>query len=154
MIWRLYTDYIPLFPSNPLQVCKFWYQQTSQTLMAQTSRFLLNWLELALQKYPPGEHLGDSTEALLMLKILHDLSVLQYYNSQGIRYLGSCRILKIHRIVAQPIRNVHLCVACACLVRVWHLLLWTFIWVAVKELKLGYYIGKPYYLLYIPIMVT
>ena len=27
-------------------------------------------------------------------------------------------------------------------------------WVAVKELKLSYYIGKPYYLLYIPIMVT
>ena len=23
-----------------------------------------------------------------------------------------------------------------------------------KELKLGYYIGEPYYLLYIPIMVT
>ena len=29
-----------------------------------------------------------------------------------------------------------------------------FIWVAVKELKLSYYIGKPHYLLYIPIMVT
>ena len=27
-------------------------------------------------------------------------------------------------------------------------------WVAVKELKLSYYIGKPYYLLYIPILVT
>ena len=27
-------------------------------------------------------------------------------------------------------------------------------WVAVKELKLSYYMGKPYYLLYIPIMVT
>ena len=30
-------------------------------------------------------------------------------------------------------------------------------WVAVKELKLSYYFGetgKPYYLLYIPIMVT
>ena len=27
-------------------------------------------------------------------------------------------------------------------------------WVAVKELNLSYYIGKPYYLLYIPIMVT
>ena len=27
-------------------------------------------------------------------------------------------------------------------------------WVAVKELKLSCYIGEPYYLLYIPIMVT
>ena len=27
-------------------------------------------------------------------------------------------------------------------------------WVAVKELNLSYYIGKPYYLQYIPIMVT
>ena len=27
-------------------------------------------------------------------------------------------------------------------------------WVAVKELNLNYYIGKPYQLLYIPIMVT
>ena len=38
--------------------------------------------------------------------------------------------------------------------------LWSFLktrndWVAVKELKLSYYIGeKPYYLLYIPFMVT
>ena len=28
------------------------------------------------------------------------------------------------------------------------------VWVAVKDLKLSYYIGEPYYLLYIPIMVT
>ena len=27
-------------------------------------------------------------------------------------------------------------------------------WVAVKELKFSYYIGEPYYFLYIPIMVT
>ena len=27
-------------------------------------------------------------------------------------------------------------------------------WVAVKELNLSYYIRKPYYVLYIPIMVT
>ena len=33
----------------------------------------------------------------LILKILHDLSILQSHNSQGIRYLGSCRIFSIHR---------------------------------------------------------
>ena len=34
---------------------------------------------------------------LLILKILHDLSILQYHYSQGLVYLGSCRILSIHR---------------------------------------------------------
>ena len=32
-------------------------------------------------------------------KILHDLTILQYYNSQGIRHLGSCRIFSIHRVL-------------------------------------------------------
>ena len=34
---------------------------------------------------------------LLILKILHDLPILQYHNFQGIRYLGSCKIFSIHR---------------------------------------------------------
>ena len=35
---------------------------------------------------------------LLMLKILHDLSIVEYHNSQGLGYLGSCRIFSIHRL--------------------------------------------------------
>ena len=36
---------------------------------------------------------GDTVDT----KNLHDLNILQSYNSQGIRYLGSCRIFSIHR---------------------------------------------------------
>ena len=45
----------------------------------------------------PHGHLGvvdfstAATHVLLMLKILHDLGILWYRYSQGIRYLGSCR---------------------------------------------------------------
>ena len=40
------------------------------------------------------------TPLLLILKILHDLNILWYHNSQriSIRYLGSCRIFSIHRM--------------------------------------------------------
>ena len=34
---------------------------------------------------------------LLILKILHDLSILQYHYCQGLGYLGLCRIFSIHR---------------------------------------------------------
>ena len=33
----------------------------------------------------------------LIRKSLHDLNLLQHHNSQSIRYLGSCRMLSIHR---------------------------------------------------------
>ena len=33
---------------------------------------------------------------LVILEILHDPRILQYHNSQGLRYLGSCRIFSIH----------------------------------------------------------
>ena len=36
-----------------------------------------------------------------MLNILHDLNILEYHYSQGIRYLGSCRIFSIYRREAQ-----------------------------------------------------
>ena len=35
---------------------------------------------------------------LLILKILHDFNKLEYHYSQGLGYLGSCRIFSIHRI--------------------------------------------------------
>ena len=42
-------------------------------------------------------YLWHAAEVLLMmlviLKILHDLSILWYHYSQGLGYLGSCRIL-------------------------------------------------------------
>ena len=34
---------------------------------------------------------------LLILKILHDFTILLYHNSEGLKYLGSCRIFSIHR---------------------------------------------------------
>ena len=40
--------------------------------------------------------LGVSGLILLTLKILHGLRILQYQNSPGIGYLGSCRIFSIH----------------------------------------------------------
>ena len=39
----------------------------------------------------------EDKSLLLILKILHDPSILGYHYSQGIRYLGSCRIFSIHR---------------------------------------------------------
>ena len=33
----------------------------------------------------------------MIRKTLHDLSILQYHYSQGLGYLGSCRIFSIHR---------------------------------------------------------
>ena len=47
---------------------------------------------------PPGPDLEVRLTGL-MLRILHDLSILLYHNSQGIGYLGSCRIFRIHRRV-------------------------------------------------------
>ena len=38
-------------------------------------------------------------DILLILQILHDLSILKHHYSQGLTYLGSCRISIIHRIV-------------------------------------------------------
>ena len=34
---------------------------------------------------------------LLILKVLHDLSILQYHYSQGLGYLERCRIFSLHR---------------------------------------------------------
>ena len=42
--------------------------------------------------------IGFIRPLVLILKILHDLSILQYHYSQGRSYLGSCRIFRIHRI--------------------------------------------------------
>ena len=36
---------------------------------------------------------------LLILKILHDTSILWYHNFQGIRSLGSCRNFSIHHSI-------------------------------------------------------
>ena len=36
---------------------------------------------------------------VLIRKMLHGLSILQYHYSQGIRYLKSCRIFSIHRVI-------------------------------------------------------
>ena len=41
---------------------------------------------------------GWQRQLLLILKILHDLHIPQSHNSQGTRYLGSCRIFSIHCI--------------------------------------------------------
>ena len=42
---------------------------------------------------------------LLILKILHDLSILYYHNSQCLGYLGSCRIFSIHRTGVPGLNN-------------------------------------------------
>ena len=40
--------------------------------------------------------LESQSHILLILKNLHDLNILLHHNSQGIRYLGSCRMFSIH----------------------------------------------------------
>ena len=44
----------------------------------------------------PYIKLAVKPRVLLIVKFLHDLGVLKSYNSPGIRYLGSCRIFRIH----------------------------------------------------------
>ena len=39
-------------------------------------------------------------ELLLMLKTLHDLSILEFHNSQSRRHVRSCRVFSIHRMGA------------------------------------------------------
>ena len=54
----------------------------------------------------PCINFGSSTLRLLlvMLKILHDLSILGYHYSQGVRYLGPCRIVRIHCGFPEPLK--------------------------------------------------
>ena len=54
--------------------------------------------DLSLGYHATSSKLSQNTVGFRVLgfrlKILHDLNVLQYYNSQGIRYLGSCRMFR------------------------------------------------------------
>ena len=47
-------------------------------------------------KSPTLRNLANITKRQLILKILHDLSIL-YHHSQGIRFLASCRICCVRR---------------------------------------------------------